>query len=69
MTNLFLPDYIDGERQGLALNMVQSETTASAAEFNGHRDEESTGDSSCSSTDETDSSLTRDMVTVDGNGK
>lgn len=38
VTKLFLPDYIDGERQGLNLDMVQSETTASAALFRAHRE-------------------------------
>lgn len=56
VTKLFLPDYIDGGRQGLNLDMVQSETTASAALFRTHQDEDSSGVDCDSSTDATDSS-------------
>ncbi|KUI71150.1 hypothetical protein VM1G_07001 [Cytospora mali] len=61
VTKLFLPDYIDGERQGLNLDMVQSETTASAAVFKAHRDRDSseagsTTDDTGSSEDTSDSS-------------
>lgn len=51
VTKLFVPDYIDGERQGLSFGMVQSETTASAAGFKS-RDEDSPSVESCSSTSE-----------------
>lgn len=56
VTKLFLPDYIDGGRQGLNLDMVQSETTASAVLFRTHQDEDSSGVDCDSSTDATDSS-------------
>ncbi|ROV87889.1 hypothetical protein VMCG_10294 [Cytospora schulzeri] len=51
VTKLFLPDYIDGERQGLNLDMMQSEATKSAAAFRPHQNSDSSSDGSSSSDD------------------
>lgn len=53
---LFVPDHIDGDRQGLNLDMMQSEARSSAAVFRRHRDTESSSSGSSSSEDDTDSS-------------
>lgn len=56
VTRLFVPDYIDGGRQGLNLGNLQSEATATAARFKARQDPGSSEDDGDSSSEDSDGS-------------